>query len=186
MQGWKRIEPTIVTKVGHRTVVTKTFQMPDGAVSEFETYDVEGREYAAAVALTPDGHVIVSRQFRPGPERVMDDLPGGAVEAGESPEQAVRRELLEEVGYQAGNLLYLGANCKDEKFNMVVHYFFATNCQKVADQKLDHDEYIEVILMSIDAFIQSAKQGNVTDAVAVLLAYDQLTAKKETAYVTNH
>ena len=32
MKAWKRIEPTKVTKVGFRQIVTKTFEMPDGRI----------------------------------------------------------------------------------------------------------------------------------------------------------
>ena len=54
----------------------------------------------AVFALTTSNQVILARQFRPGPNAVLDELPGGAIEGGETPEQAGERELLEETGYR--------------------------------------------------------------------------------------
>ena len=86
MQPWKRIEPTVNTKIGHRTVVTKLFEV-NGKSHDFQTYDKEGQEYAGVVALTKDGQALVIEQFRPGPEKIMYEIPGGFVDEGENPEQ---------------------------------------------------------------------------------------------------
>lgn len=177
MQPWKRIEPTIVEKVRHRTIVTKTFEMPDGMQSDFQTYDLEGRQYVAVVALTPDNQVLVARQFRAGPEKVMEELPGGGVEDGETLETAAIRELLEETSYAPERIEYLGFNHKDEKFNAVHHYFIAYKCQKTAtEQHLDQDEHIQVDTVPIDTFLLNARSGLLTDTGAVLMAYDTLRA----------
>lgn len=180
MQAWKRIEPTSLTQVGHRTIVSKTFVMPDDTTAQFETYDLEGREYVAAIALTETNCVITAYQFRSGPEQFMYELPGGGVEDDESLDQAVLRELSEETGYASKELSYLGFVHKDEKFNAIHHYFLARNCLPTGNkQELDLDEHIEVRVLSIDAFIAKAKKGNVTDTSGVFLAYDQLKIIQE-------
>ncbi len=177
MQTWERVEPTTATKVGWRTIVTKSFHMPDGATAQFDTYDTEGRIYVAVIAVTAEGRVVVARQFRAGPEKVCDEIPGGGVEPEEAHEDAVRRELLEEIGYASDSVEYLGYVHKDEKFNAVHHYFLATGCYKVTDQQqLDKDEYVTPALVSIGDFIENAQNGKMTDAGAVLLAYDKLRA----------
>ena len=48
------------------------------------------------MALTEDGKIITTEQFRPGPNAVLNELPGGYVDDGETREEAVRRELLKE------------------------------------------------------------------------------------------
>jgi ADP-ribose pyrophosphatase len=173
---WKRIEPTKVDKIGRRTVVTKTFAVPDGQVAEFQTIGPEGSHCVAAIALTPAYQVIVARQFRPGPEKVLDGLPGGKMEAAdESYEAASRPELLEETGYVPGTMELLGEVYKDSVHNRVWHYFLARECTlSTQGQHLDDDELVEVRLITIDQLFDNARHSRMTDVSAVFLAYERL------------
>ena len=64
--------------------MAKTFRMPDGSEAVFTvTGDADSRA-VACVALTPRRTVVLAEQYRPGPERVMAELPGGRVETGET------------------------------------------------------------------------------------------------------
>ncbi len=64
--------------------------------------------YAAIVAVTPDLRIPLVRQYRPAVETNLLELPCGAIDPGEAPEAAARRELLEESGCEAGELELLG------------------------------------------------------------------------------
>lgn len=169
-----RIEPTTATKVGWRTIVTKTFVMPDGKTATFDTVHQEGQAFVAVIGLTTENEVIVARQFRCGPEKIYDELPGGFVDAGESPENAARREFQEETGYEVERMTYLGAYHKDTYMNARWHVFFATDCVKVSAQNLEAEEDIEIRLITIEQLIENGKTDRMTDATAVLMAYDSL------------
>lgn len=178
MKPWKRIEPTVNSKIGYRTVVTKLFEV-NGKVHDFQTYDKEHQEYAGLVALTKDNQVLVAEQYRPGPEKLMQEIPGGFVDDGESPEQAAARELTEETGYKAGKLTYLGKVYKDAYNNATWHYFLATDCIDAGNgQELEDTEQAEIKLVSIEAFIANAKEARMADVEAVFLAYDELLKLK--------
>lgn len=177
---WRRIEPTTVDKIGYRTIVGKTFEMPDGATAVFHTMHPEGTHLVNAVALTPDNQVILVRQFRAGPEKIMHELPGGFVDEGEEPVEAVIRELMEETGYVPGEIEELGTTQKDAYLNGTWHGFFMTNCELKGIQELDEGEHIEVELVSIDQLLEHARNGDMTDTHTVLLAYERLLKLKET------
>ncbi len=182
MKPWKRIEPTIVSKIGWCTIVSKNFILPNGKTHHYQISGREGRQAAGVVALTSDKKVIVAQQFRPGPEDFFDEIPGGRVEEGEALEIAVRRELLEETGYEAGEIKYLGSTPQDAYGNATHHYFLATKCVPHKDgQNLDDTEFIEVKLISIDQLIDNAKRGRMTDPAAIMMAYDELIKLKEGA-----
>ncbi len=177
MKAWKRIEPTKVTKVGYRQIVTKTFEMPAGHI---ETFDIKERDGWAAVdviALTPENEVLIFEQFRPGPECIMRELPGGIVEAHETDlEQTARRELAEETGYEPGQMKYLGKLSYDAYTNGWRHYYLATDCVPTNEgQALETNEIGgEFLKLSISEVMENARKGLMTDAGGILLAYDEL------------
>lgn len=179
MHGWQRIEPTKVTKVGWRTITTKTFEMPNGEKAAFDLMHADGQEFACVVAVTKEKKVIIAREFCPGPELVMNELPGGFVDMGEDIEAAARREFREETGYVAGSLRYLGKYHKDKYMNATWHAFLATDCVKVGEQELEAEEHIDVAELSIQEFLADAKNDKITDHAAILMAYDDLMNMKE-------
>jgi ADP-ribose pyrophosphatase len=174
MKPWKRIEPTISTKIDYQNVIIKTFELPDGNVVTRAIFQAEGMRAAGVIALTKDNKVIVARQYRPGPEKMMDEIPGGYVDEGEAPEAAARRELLEETGYVAGTMTFLGEFSRDAYLNGHWFYYLAKDCVLAETQQLDHDEFVTIELQSITEFIDNAKHDTMTDVPAVLAAYDQL------------
>lgn len=178
MQSWKRIDPTIVTKIDYHNVVVKTFELPNGEITTRATFLGEGRRAAGVVAVTKDNKVVVAKQFRPGPEKIMSEIPGGWVDEGEEPEAAARRELLEETGYSAEKMVPLGVFGRDSAINGSWYYYLATGCERTGDQALDDDEFVDIELVSIDEFLANAKSGNMTDPFAALGAYDELVKMK--------
>ncbi len=170
---WKKYSERI-EKIGYKQVTLKNFEMPDSELAEFTTWGTRTSN-VAVIALTAAANVVVARQFRPGPERILDELPGGGVEEGEELAVAAARELLEETGYVSDEPLEpLGSACRDAYTNEANHYFLARNCTRKAEQSLDDHEFVEIAEISIDTLIQNAKTANMSDAVAVLMAYNIL------------
>lgn len=89
---------------------TRWFELIEKSVGQDGTlhYSISTRDYVMIFAVTGDGMFPLVRQFRPAVEMVTLELPGGHVDDGESPEQAARKELREETGFIAQDLIPLG------------------------------------------------------------------------------
>lgn len=145
--------------------------MPDGKESDF--YLKKEGPATAILALTKDQQVVLVRQFRPGPGEILDELPGGYVGEGETPEQAAERELLEETGYRGrAELVATAYDCAYSTMNR--HCVVVTGCEKVAEQKLDKNEFAEVVLMTLPEFRELLRSGKNTDVEVGYIGLDYL------------
>ena len=183
IQPWQRVEPTETHTVAKRTITIKRFELDGKDKGLWGTFLPENTQMVATIALTTDDKVVVVRQFRPGPEKIMVELPGGFVDKDEPLEVAARRELREETGYEPEAMVFLGSDYKDAYTNGTWNYFLGTGCKLTAPQHLDPYEELEVDTISISQLIANANHGKMTDATAVLLAYEKLMEmlKKENA-----
>jgi ADP-ribose pyrophosphatase len=174
VRPWEKMSQ-VTQKVGYKMVTAKQFVLPDGRQAEFTTWGKPGADNVAVIALTPDGHVIVARQFRTGPEQVFDELPGGGAGTGIDLAVEAARELREETGYASDEVFdYLGPAYRDAYANETSHYFLARNCHKRTEPALDDTEFIETVLISVDELIRNATSGRMSDGVGVLMAYETL------------
>ncbi|WP_031064698.1 NUDIX hydrolase [Streptomyces sp. NRRL WC-3742] len=169
---WREIERTTVFSKFGRSVDQVDFEMPDGRKEQF--YLKCERPAGAVLALTPDRHVILARQYRPGPERVLHELPGGFIEPGEQAAAAIARELLEETGYQ-GTITEIGSYWHDAYSTVRRFAFLATDCVRVTEPTPERTEFIDVVTLPLAEFRDRVlRQGAMTDAAAAYLALDHL------------
>jgi ADP-ribose pyrophosphatase len=159
-------------KFGFRSIVTRTFVLPDGRSVDFDL--VQAGKIVCILPLTEDKKVVLARQFRAGPEQVILELPGGICEVDEDPLLAAQRELAEETGYTAHswqlvNVSLLGAYTIGSRYN-----FVATGCQLTQQQHLDLNEFIEPIEMPLAEFIRHLRSGQLSDIATGFLGLDFL------------
>ena len=76
-------------------------------------YSISTLDYVHVFAVTKNGTFPLVRQFRPALEAITLELPSGHVDLGETPEQAAKRELREETGFVANELIFLGSLSPD-------------------------------------------------------------------------
>jgi len=125
-------------------------------------YVMEFVDWVNVVALTDDGRIVLVNQYRHAAKRRFYEFPGGTLEpdTGETPEDAARRELREETGYEVSRLTYLGLHYPNPGLqDNRMHVFLGTGCRKVSEPKLDTYEDLEVEVVDVQDFLQCIEQG---------------------------
>jgi ADP-ribose pyrophosphatase len=165
---WRKLSERVVYD-RYRRVVSRTFELPGGETADYEV--IAKADIVAVLALTDGNEVILARQFRPGPEEILLELPGGLIDEGECPSDAARKELLEETGYQ-GRMAAAGTILEDAYAIRTKHAFIATGCRKVADAV--RGELTEPVLMPLADFREHLRGGRLTDVDVGYRALDEL------------
>jgi ADP-ribose pyrophosphatase len=158
----------------------RIFSLWGGTVA-LDNGDMAVREYVrhpGGVAIVPvvDHNVILIRQFRIAIERELIELPAGLLEPDEEPIACAARELEEEIGYRARELIPLASYFSSVGFaNERMHIFLAMNPGK-ATLKLEADERIREVIMPIEMVREKLDAQEFEDAKTViglreLLAY---------------
>ena len=156
---------------GFRSVSRRTFALPNGAEADFE---IKQEPHSVCVlALTPRETVLLVRQFRPGPEAVLLELPGGGVNPGEDPAEAAARELLEETGY-GGEMELAGSSWHCGYSTRRKYYFVARACVQRQEPTPEELEFLEVVEMPLADFKQQVRSGNFTDVAGAYMGLEKL------------
>ena len=133
-----------------------------------EMFILEQPNWVNIIPLTVDEQVILIEQWRHGTRSVHLETPGGLMEDGESPEQSARRELLEETGYEASEVVRLGTVHPNPAIQTnVQHYLLAKNCHKIAEPNLDHAEDIQVKLVPLADVPRLIEKGKITHGIVI-------------------
>ncbi len=155
------------------------FEKADGTLTEkVDRMCFQRVDSAAAVVYNTDSKkVIFVNQFRhctydKGPGWILE-IPAGRLDEGEQPNEAIKRELIEEIGYKTKHIekiaaFYASPGCMTER--MHVYYAEVTNEDKVAEgggQDSEH-EYIEIVELTIEELQKALKNDGLPDAKSII------------------
>jgi len=179
IQKWIELGRKEVFKKYSRKLESVDFRLPDGTVAD---YIIDAKKPAVCiVGVTSDLKVILVKQYRPGPNEILDELPGGYIDPGENPDDAAYREFKEETGYD-GNVEFIGTCLDDAYSTMERHCYIARDCRKITEPQntnvTEKDmvlfEHAEVVLLSIEGFRKRLRKGRMTDVEVGYMGLDHL------------
>jgi ADP-ribose pyrophosphatase len=137
---------------------------PDGDQSPY--YAIARSDGVIGLVLTPTCDVVLARQYRPPLQRHTLEMPAGGIEPGETPEAAVEREVLEEIGFTCERFVYIAA-CRLmlNRDSAVEHFFCAVGAKPSPD--FVPAESIETQLFSRAEFRALVMDGGYEQTVAL-------------------
>lgn len=165
---WKTLSSEYIFNDRWFKVRKEVCETPQGKIVDpYYIYDFP--TWVGAVPVTEDGRIIMIRQYRHALGEFCIEIPGGCVdETDKSFQQAVARELLEETGYAFTSYDYLGRISPNPSTNSnLLHMFLAKGGSKVAEQKLDDNEEIGVVLLSVEEVKQLIRENKIVQAMHV-------------------
>ena len=122
----------------------------------------------AIVPLIDDNTVILERQYRHPVRDYLFEIPAGTLDPGETAMACARRELQEETGYVADEIIELGiVHILPAYSDELIHVYLARGLSPTK-QNLDPDEIINVVEYPLDEALQMIEAGRITDALTIL------------------
>jgi ADP-ribose pyrophosphatase len=125
------------------------------------------------------GHIHWVSQYRVGADKELLELPAGVMEQGETPLECAQREVQEEIGMAAGELVLLGSFYLAPGYCNEINHAFLARRLTSSPMAQDEDEFIHLQTLSVEESLQMAQSGKIQDAksLATLLLARTLLLK---------
>lgn len=168
IKPWANIgKPKTLSESHGRSFVTQVFINPKTNTQEEYSFLKGHKDSTVIFPVTTEKKILILRQFRHAADDILIELPGGNIQPDESQENAARRELLEETGYEAEKII---------TFKTSKHWFdpsalrsiyipcIAIGCKKITDPQQDSTEDLEIHSVSIKRWAEMIRDGLITDS----------------------
>ena len=141
--------------------------------TEHAFYVLEGADWVNVVALTGDGEMLFVRQWRHGTGGETLEIPGGMIDATDpTPEDAARRELLEETGFASSRWTHIGTVDPNPAIQSNRCFtFLATDAEQVAEPEPDGNEELHLVLEPLSSVRDLVAGGRIEHALVVAALY---------------
>lgn len=136
--------------------------------TEREFVVIKAPDWVNVIALTPDGQLVLVRQFRYGIDEFSLEIPGGVMDTGEDPVAAGLRELREETGYAGAPAKLLGSVHPNPAIQANrCHFVLVEDAVKSHALEWDPDEEIQVTTRPVDEVLELAHSGGIVHGLVL-------------------
>ena len=164
------------------TVRVDTVRLPNGNERAREVVEHPGA--IALVPLLPDGRVVLVRQWRHAAGQMLLEVPAGTREKGEEPADTAARELKEETGYIAREIILLGSFFSAPGFSTELLFCYLTVGLTAGDATPEEDEGITLLSFPLAELPAMIARGEIRDAktiAAIAMAQQYLATHPDIA-----
>jgi ADP-ribose pyrophosphatase len=170
-QPWTFLHSKVLQTCRIFSMIEERYRSPRTG-QEHEFYLIDSGDWVNVIPLTADEKIILVRQYRYGTKDFTLEIPGGLLDAGETPPHAAARELLEETGYAGENPVLLGAAHPNPAIQTNRCFFYLIrNVLFKQDPQQDSTEDIEVQTVPLSAVPDLIRSGKITHSLVITAFY---------------
>lgn len=156
--SWKKIDEEILNENPWTSFRRRGFEMENGQRGDYFFAMTRGG-CSMILPRLPDGTFILIREYRFLDDVMSVEFPGGGIDTDQTPEEAARVELRQEVGYEAGKLELIGRSSPCMGVVVDPTYFYIAEDLTFVGAENEHTEDIEVIIASESEIDQMIRDG---------------------------
>ena len=146
-------------------VVKVNYELPDGRK---RTYDlVDHKDAVTIVPVNQEGEVLFVKQYRVGARDYLLELPAGVMDKGEDPAETAMRELREETGMAARELIKVGGFYMTPGYSNEFMTVFLAKDLYPSPLEMDDDEFLNLIRIPLKEAYEKARNGEILDGKSI-------------------
>lgn len=129
-------------------------------------------EFGECVGVLPfidEDNVVMVRQYRyVHQENHRWEMPTGGIHSGETPEQAAQRELMEESGYRAAQLVWISTYHTSKSICHETAHLYLGRELVIAEAQPDETEFFERAILPFDEVLRMVELSEIRDSMTVI------------------
>lgn len=146
-------------------LVVKNVRLPNGYTARFETVKHPGA--ALIIPFLSKNRIILLKQYRPVINAYIYELPAGTLDKNEKPVECARREIIEETGFSAKKLTYLGKIFPVPGYSTECIKIYKAEGLRKEEHKFEKDEVIKNHFLTRLRIGKLFKSGKIVDAKTI-------------------
>jgi ADP-ribose diphosphatase len=167
--SYKHIKKEKVFENKHFAIYEEDLILPNG--NQVRWTFVKDYISVGVIAFTPEGKLLLVKQYRPALKQELVEIPAGLVDPGEDVEKAALRELEEETGYRAKKITKVCEYFRSPGISSSKMFIYIAEDLVKTNQNLDEDEFLEVLeieVEEIDEILRSPIDGKTLYALSYI------------------
>jgi ADP-ribose pyrophosphatase len=148
------------------TVYLDEVSLKDGSISK--RICIDHPQAAAIVPFISDNEIIMVRQYRYALKRETLEIPAGKIDKGEDPEGCIKRELIEETGFEAKVIRWLYTYAPAIGYsNELVHLYVGRDLKKI-EKKINDNEISSLEILTLEDVLAMIRNHEIVDSKTII------------------
>ena len=148
------------------TVYLDEVSLRNGRISK--RIRIDHPQAAAIVPFVSDDEIIMVRQYRYALGRETLEIPAGKIDRGESPEECIKRELVEETGFEAQSIEWLYTYAPAIGYSNELIYLYVGRDLKKLEKDIDENEISSIEIFTLKEVLGMVRDHKILDSKIII------------------